>query len=69
MNNRELLSYEYVAKGWTQDNSVILDEEDVSIKIECACGNEFWIYVPSTAHRCLCGKVYRVKISVEIEDV
>ena len=68
MNNVELV-FDLNDRKWTLRNGVIRSEEDVSVEIACECGNIFWIYVPDVGHRCVCGKLYRARISVDIEVV
>ena len=65
MNEREIISHDYVPKEWIESNDIILSEEEVDVEIGCECGNNFWIYVPDCPYRCKCGKVYRARISVD----
>lgn len=67
MGEREVITSDYEPRGWIQDNGDILSEEDVSVEVGCECGNSFWIYVPYCLYRCMCGKVYRARISVDRE--
>jgi hypothetical protein len=55
-----------LSRKWKNRDAIILEENEVDVKIACDCGQIGYIYESNTAWRCAsCERVYRVVISVE----